>query len=108
MLIYHLQKAQQRTKSQANKHRLCKEFIVEDLVYVKLQPYRQHSVTYSFVKNCLINFLPFRIISRIGSVAYKLQLPSTSKIHLVFYIYQLRKHVGQHPHQATLPEINDD
>ena len=61
-----------------------------------------------FVKNWLLSFFgPFPIIARVGSVAYKLQLPSISKIHHIFHIFQLRKHVGQQPYQATLLEIDD-
>jgi len=46
MLKYHLQKAQQRMKAQADKHRLPKDISIGDIVYVKLQPYRQHSVSH--------------------------------------------------------------
>ena len=44
MLRYHLQRAQQRMKKQADQHRIDRQFRIGDWVYVKLQPYRQHSV----------------------------------------------------------------
>lgn len=51
---------------------------------------------------------PFQISERIRTVAYKLQLPSSAKIHLVFHVSLLKKKLGQgvvvHPH---LPPIID-
>ena len=34
---------------------------------------------------------PFKILKRVGEVAYKLELPPTSKVHLVFHVSCLRK-----------------
>lgn len=44
VLKFHLSRAQDRMKQMADKRRSKREFQVRDLVYLKLQPYRQHSL----------------------------------------------------------------
>jgi hypothetical protein len=39
---------------------------------------------------------PYRVIRRIGGVAYELELLKGTKIHNVFYVSCLKKVVGQH------------
>lgn len=79
-----------------------------DFVYVKLQPYWQHSISQRICHKLAPKFSgPFPIITRVGGMAYRLQLPPTSRTHFVFHISQLRQHIGQWPSQATLPDIDD-
>lgn len=87
--------------------------MVGDWVYLKLQPYivsRQTSV--ALRKNLKLTskyYGPYLITERIGLVAYKLGLPSTSKIHVVFHVSLLKKKVGNHVVvQSELPYTNDD
>lgn len=63
-------------RTQYNEHRLDKEFRVGDLVYLKLQPYRQGSVSFKkHIKLAPRFYGPYKIIRRIGNFAYKLELP---------------------------------
>ncbi|MCI43538.1 hypothetical protein A2U01_0064775, partial [Trifolium medium] len=78
-------------KGQADKKRQDVTMQVGDEVLVKLQPYRQHSA--ALRKNQKLSmkyFGPFKIIAKVGTVSYKLQLPSTARIHPVFHVSQLK------------------
>jgi hypothetical protein len=65
------------------------------MVYMKLQPYVQSSVlarTNQKLRFCY--FGPFKILARVSSVAYRLELPASSSVHPVIHVSQLRLAVG--------------
>jgi hypothetical protein len=43
---------------------------------------------------------PFRVIQKIGHTSYKLLLPDDAKIHNVFHVNQLKKHLGPRKFQT--------
>ncbi|XP_026435822.1 uncharacterized protein LOC113333611 [Papaver somniferum] len=103
-----LHNAQARMKFFADKTRKDMTVAVGDLVYLKLQPYRQAYV--SLRKNFKLSakfYGPFPILQRIGPVAYKLHLPDQDRIHPVFYVSQLKQHIGKkHTPSPTLPIVD--
>ncbi|CAL0299324.1 unnamed protein product [Lupinus luteus] len=108
LLKFHLQRAQQRMKHMADKHRSDRQFVAGDWVYVKLHPYRQISVTNRSNAKLAPKFYgPYQILSKVGLVAYALSLPTGSKIHHVFHVSQLKKHVGTVITSSTLPSAID-
>ena len=53
-------------------------------------------------------FEPYKVLAKVGPVAYKLELPSGAKVHLVFHISQLKKHIGKRTVQFDLPLMDVD
>ncbi|GJW78910.1 putative mitochondrial protein [Tanacetum coccineum] len=108
LLKYNLLKAQNRMKMQADKHRSERVFRVGDWVFLKLQPYIQQSLhAKAFHKLVAKYYDPYKIVARVGEVAYKLDLPESSKIHDVFHVSLLKKSHGNHFVSSALPVVSD-
>ena len=88
-------KAQAAMKTQAEKQRKDVSYNVGDWIYVHLQPYRQLSIFgTTYTKHAKHYYGPYKIIECVGVVAYKLELPSHSKIYPVFHCALLKQHKG--------------
>lgn len=104
-LKLNLFKAQQAMKQHADKRRREEQFVVGDMVFLKLQPYRQKTLAKRPFEKLSARFYgPFEVLQRIGQVAYKLKLPTTCKVHPVFHVSQLRRAVGTQEVSPSIPE----
>nr|KYP56597.1 hypothetical protein KK1_002841 [Cajanus cajan] len=91
-------------KHYADTKRRDMSYDVGDLVYVRLRPYRQQSLSDSTYHKLSKRFYgPYKILARIGTVAYQLDLPAESKIHPVFHCSLLKRHHGPAPDTNPIP-----
>ncbi|KAJ0436024.1 putative nucleotidyltransferase, Ribonuclease H [Helianthus annuus] len=100
--------ARDRMKSKADAKRREVEFSVGDMVYLKLQPYRQSTVALRLSAKVGPKFFgPYKVVERVGPVAYRLELPPEALIHNVFHVSLLKKCQGELPlpvSSTTSPE----
>lgn len=104
LLKANLARARNRMTQQANRKRTDKTFSEGDWVYLKLQPYRQLSLKQRASQKLSKRYYgPFRILRKIGFVAYELDLPSSARMHPVFHISLLKLCHGQPSLQISAP-----
>lgn len=102
-----LQIAQSRQKSYADHRRRELSFEVDDHVYLKVSPMKGMHRFQVKGKLAPRYIGPFRIIVKLGPVAYQLELPpSLSDVHDVFHVSQLKKYLRL-PTEATELEEHD-
>lgn len=105
LLKENLNRAQTRMKQYADLRRTKVEFNVGDLVFLKLRPYRQTSARIRrHMKLSHRSFGPYKVLERIGSVAYKLKLPGHCHILHVYHVSLLKQRLGsRNIHSTDLP-----
>jgi hypothetical protein len=109
MLKEKLAGAQNRMMLQADKVRTACQFQVGVLVLLKLQPYAQYSVVNRKCPKLAFKFFgPYKVLERVGTVAYRLDLPESAQVHPIFHISQLKPFTPNYaPIFSTLPKYED-
>ena len=111
LLKYNLNLAQNRIKQYADQHYNDRSFDVGDWVFLRLQPYKQMSLKEAKKDNKLSPkyYGPYKVLQKIGTMACKLELPSSSRVHLVFHVSCLKKVIGDKlPVQTILLELDEE
>jgi hypothetical protein len=105
-----LQQAQDRMKKYTDNKRSEREFVVGDMVYLRLQPFKQDAFgLHQNMKLTTRFYGPFKVLERIGQVAYKIQLPESADIHPIFHVSRLKKYLGAKAvPQSNLPQVTKD
>ncbi|GKB46514.1 putative reverse transcriptase domain-containing protein [Tanacetum coccineum] len=104
-----IQAARDRQKSYADRRRKPLEFKVGDKVMLKVSPWKG---VIRFGKRGKLNpryIGPFRIIAKVGMLAYRLELPEQlSRVHSTFHVSNLKKCFVDEPLAIPLDEIQID
>ncbi|GJZ26739.1 hypothetical protein Tco_0570992 [Tanacetum coccineum] len=105
----HLLTAHSHQKSYADKRLKPLEFEVGDMVLLKVSPWKG---VVRFGKNRKLNpryIRPFRILARVGPVAYTLELPEELKgVHSTFHVLNLKKCLAKGDIVILMDEIQLD
>ncbi|KAF5799612.1 putative Chromo-like domain superfamily protein [Helianthus annuus] len=100
-----LKAAQDRQKAYADKRRRPIGFRVRDYVLLKVSPWKGIICFRKHGKLGPHYIGPFKILDRVGKVAYRLELPPTlDGIHSTFHVSQLRKCLAD---ETTLVPLDD-
>ncbi|GJY81023.1 putative reverse transcriptase domain-containing protein [Tanacetum coccineum] len=106
---HRLQASRDRKESYADKRRKPLEFQVGDKVMLKVSPWKE---VIRFGKRGKLNphyIGPFKILAKVGTVAYRLELPERlSRVHSTFHISNLKKCLSDEPLAIPLDEIHAD
>ncbi|KAA3453025.1 pol protein [Gossypium australe] len=101
-----LKEASDRQKSYADLRRRDIEFAVGDEVFLKVSPWKK---VLRFGKKGKLSprFIgPFKVMKRVGPVAYQLELPAElSQIHDVFHVSMLRRYRSDPSHILAVEEV---
>nr|GEW95295.1 reverse transcriptase domain-containing protein [Tanacetum cinerariifolium] len=104
-----LQAARDRQKSYADVRRKPLEFQVGDKVMLKVSPWKG---VVRFGKRGKLNpryIGPFKVLAKVGTVAYRLELPQQlSRVHSTFHVSNLKKCLSDEPLAIPLDELHID
>ncbi|GJR50293.1 putative reverse transcriptase domain-containing protein [Tanacetum coccineum] len=106
---HRMQAARDRQKSYADVRRKPLEFQVGDRVMLKVSPWKG---VVRFGKQGKLNpryIGPFKVLAKVGTVAYRLELPQQlSRVHSTFHVSNLKKCLSDEPLAVPLDEIHID
>ncbi|GJU27990.1 putative reverse transcriptase domain-containing protein [Tanacetum coccineum] len=106
---HRMQAARDRQKSYADVRRKPHEFQVGDRVMLKVSPWKG---VVRFGKRGKLNpryIGPFKVLAKVGTVAYRLELPQQlSRVHSTFHVSNLKKCLSDEPLAVPLDEIHID
>ncbi|GJW82147.1 hypothetical protein Tco_0146122 [Tanacetum coccineum] len=104
-----IQAAQDRQKSYADLKRKPMEFEVEDRRMLKVSPWKG---VVRFDKQGKLNpryVRPFKVLTKVGKVAYRLELPQElSRVYHTFHVSNLKKYYADEPLAMPLEGIHVD
>ncbi|GJX42861.1 putative reverse transcriptase domain-containing protein [Tanacetum coccineum] len=106
---HRLQASRDRQRSYADKRSKPLEFQVGDKVMLKVSPWKGviHFGKRGKLNPCYIG--PFKILAKVGTVAYRLELPEKqSRVHSTFHVSNLKKCLSDEPLAIPLDEIQVD
>jgi hypothetical protein len=95
---HNLKVAQDRQKCYANKNITHREFKVGDHIFLKVKANKSYLKLGNYSKLAAIFCGPFKILERIGLVAYMLALHASMTIHNVFHVSFLKKYIPDANH----------
>ncbi|GJW49322.1 hypothetical protein Tco_0090673 [Tanacetum coccineum] len=106
---HRLQASRDRQRSYTDNRRKPNEFQVGDKVMLKVSPWKG---VIRFGKRGKLNpryIGPFKILAKVGTVAYRLELPDQlSHVHSTFHVLNLKKCLSDEPLAIPLDEIHVD
>nr|GEU46604.1 putative reverse transcriptase domain-containing protein [Tanacetum cinerariifolium] len=104
-----IQAARDRQKSYVDVRHKPLEFQVSDRVMLKVSPWKG---VVRFGKRGKLNLRyigPFKVLAKVGTVAYRLELPEPLNIvHNTFYVSNLKKCLSDEPLAISLDEVHID
>jgi hypothetical protein len=79
-------------------------------VFLRLQPYKKNSLKVDHCQKLVPKFYgPYTVLKCVGKVAYQLDFPNHSTLHLVFHVSFLNKVIGSKcQNQENLPDLDED
>jgi len=98
-------------KQHVDQHRSERSFDIDDWVFLQIQPYKKMSLKQAKKDNKLSPkyYGPYKVLQNIGTMAYKLEIPASSRVPPIFHVSCLKKVIGDKLSiQTILSEIEEE